>query len=368
MKRAAAFSVFSFLLAAFLAAANLGQLLQRAKEQFRIGSYAASLKTLSQLDLESRAEGLERDRAALEPIIAFYRGACDASLGRTEEARSEFAAYLAYEPNARLDPALYSKKVAAVFEQARQSVKSRAEVAEQSNSLALAYRDFPRPAAAPGGELGETWADGPARVLLTPEERRDFARLTNPVSRSEYVTSFWKTRDPKPETSENEFREEFEKRVAFADAYLTEGETRGSLTDRGMVFLLLGPPSYIGRRPLTSGEDTADSAALSLYRTTDVRIASVPAGTTSKHVANVDRVTGPGNRVNEAASNWREVWHYRREALPKGVPYLQVDFEFVTKSGYGQNVLQRDTQAVTTLEKARALLRKGRVATRVRES
>ena len=88
-----------------------------------------------------------------------------------------------------------------------------------------------------------------------------------------------------------------------------------------------------------------------------MRIASVPAGTTSKHVANVDRVTGPGNRVNEAASNWREVWHYRREVLPKGIPYHQVDFEFVTKEGYGTNVLQRETQVLDTLEKAKAHLR-----------
>ncbi len=368
MKRLFAFSVVSFLLAAILSASDLGQLLQRAKEQFRLGSYEAALRTLSQLDAESRAEGLERDRAALEPILAFYRGACDASVGKQEAARSEFAAYLVYEPNARLDPALYSKKVVAVFEQARRGVKSRTNVTEQSDSLALAYRDFPRPAAPAGGELGQGWAEGPVRVLLTAEERRDFSRLTDPVSRSEFVIGFWKARDPKPETPVNEYREEFEKRVAFADAYLTDGETRGSLTDRGMVFLLLGPPSFIGRKPLISGEDTADPSALSLYRSTDIRIASLPAGTTSKHVANVDKVTGPGSRVNEAASNWREVWHYRREALPKDIPYLQVDFEFVTKSGYGQNVLQRDTQAVTTLEKAKALAREGNTTVRTRES
>ena len=40
--------------------------------------------------------------------------------------------------------------------------------------------------------------------------------MFDPVSRSEFVTAFWKARDPRPETVENEFREEFEKRVAFA--------------------------------------------------------------------------------------------------------------------------------------------------------
>jgi hypothetical protein len=71
----------------------------------------------------------------------------------------------------------------------------------------------------------------------------------------------------------------------------------------------------------------------------------------------VDKVTGPGTTVNEAAKNWREVWHYRREHLPKGIPYHQVDFQFVTKQGYGENVLQRETQVLDTLEKAKSRLR-----------
>ena len=60
--------------------------------------------------------------------------------------------------------------------------------------------------------------------------------------------------------------------------------------------------------------------------------------------------------MNEA-SNWREVWHYRRENLPKDVPYLQVDFDFVTKRGYGKSVLQRDAQILDTLERTKARLR-----------
>ncbi len=75
----------------------------------------------------------------------------------------------------------------------------------------------------------------------------------------------------------------------------------------------------------------------------------------------MDAVTGPGPRVNDAAANWREIWHYRRELLPKGVPYLQVDFEFVTKKGYGHNVLQREAQILDTLERAKALLRQSAV-------
>jgi hypothetical protein len=38
-----------------------------------------------------------------------------------------------------------------------------------------------------------------------------------------------------------------------------------------------------------------------------------------------------------------------------------VDFEFVTKDGYGTNVLQRETQVLDTLEKAKARLRQSAV-------
>ncbi len=368
MRRALPLFSFSFFLGACVCAATLPELLREAKEQFRLGSYARALQTLSELDAESQKPGAEKERVALEPVLAFYQGACYAGLGKREQARMHFEAFLAHQPNATLDPAIYPKKVIAAVEEARTNLGRREVRTEESGLLALAYAAFPRPNRDAEGSLGEDWIEGPVRFLLTPEEKRDYSRLSDPVSRSEFVTSFWKTRDPKAETVENEFRDEFEKRVAFADAHFTQGETKGSLTDRGMVFILLGPPTYVGRKPLTVGEDSTDSLALSLYRTADVKIASVPGGTTTQHVARVDRVTGPGTKMNDAASNWREVWHYRRELLPKGVPYFQVDFEFVTKRGYGQNVLQRDTQALDTLEKAKALARKGANLARSRES
>jgi hypothetical protein len=57
------------------------------------------------------------------------------------------------------------------------------------------------------------------------------------------------------------------------------------------------------------------------------------------------------------SANWREVWHYRRELLPAGVPYQQVDLEFITRKGYGTNVLQRDSAALATLDAARQKMR-----------
>ena len=76
----------SLLFAASLSAANLPQLLQKAKDQFRLAAYKDALATLDQLESESMVPGLEKDREALAPILPFYRAACLASLDRPAEA------------------------------------------------------------------------------------------------------------------------------------------------------------------------------------------------------------------------------------------------------------------------------------------
>jgi GWxTD domain-containing protein len=198
---------------------------------------------------------------------------------------------------------------------------------------------------------------------MTSEERDAYSRLSDPVQRSEFITEFWKRRDPHPETPENEFREEFERRVAFADQRMAQDETRGSLTDRGQVFVLLGPPTYVGRRPLRTGEDANDANGMMIYTQSD--ISNALHGKTGAQAAIIwDKMTGPNNALPNSDGNYREIWHYRRESLPQGISYLQVDFDFITKKGYGKNVMQRDDRTLSTLETARTAMRKGVIPTR----
>jgi len=172
------------------------------------------------------------------------------------------------------------------------------------------------------------------------------------VSRSEFVTNFWKVRDPRPETPENEFREEFEWRVAYADAHLSEDETRGSLTDRGAVFLLVGPPTYVGRKPLSTGDDSSDPAGMSMYSRNDINNALLGGGSARTNQL-YDRMTSPGTKLPSHDANWIEIWHYRKDLLPAGVRYQQVDFMFITRKGYGKNVLQRDASVLNTMDALR---------------
>jgi GWxTD domain-containing protein len=334
------------------------ELFQKAKQQVKLGSYDDALKTLDALDAATAAPGHEAERKQVEPPIAFYRGVSYAALGRKDEARASFQKYLGFAPNASIDAAMYPAKAVAAFEDARKDLGPAA--APEAASIDGSYANF-RPRAAIARETpNEAWGEGPVKFLMTADEKREWARTSDPVTRSEFVTKFWTSRDVKPETPDNEFRQEFERRVAYADASFVQGEVRGSMTDRGMVFLLLGPPTYVGRKPLGTGDDTSDAAGMS-SGATDARTAIAAAnaatgsGKTSggKQSAIADRAAG--SRITDSAANWREVWHYRRERLPAGVPYQQVDFDFITRRGYGENVLQRDSNSLNTLEAARRL-------------
>ena len=362
MKKTLGFLVLSLAIALPAVAQSPGELFQKAKEQVKSARWKEALTTLDALDAATRDPGFAAQRKQLDPALAFYRAVSMANLDRADEAQAQFQIYLTATPNASLDRAMYTKKTMDAFEVARKTMVRPDEAAPGMPSLATSYRDF-RPA---DGVLtdppGERWADGPVKVLLTADDKRQWAGLMDPASRSEFITKFWAARDPKPETPENEFRQEFEKRVAFADKNFVQGETRGSLTDRGMVFLLLGPPTYIGRKPIATGDDTADSQGMSSVgrHDTDIAIASATAGgkqSTGKLNSMADQSSGPGTRMTDSAANWREVWHYRRELLPAGVPYQQVDFEFITRKGYGTNVLQRDSSALATLDAARQKMR-----------
>ena len=169
---------------------------------------------------------------------------------------------------------------------------------------------------------------------MTADEKREWANSRSASERSEFITRFWEIRNPKPERAENPCRRTFEKRVAFADSRFAQDETRGSLSDRGMVFVLLGPPTYVGRKPFS----TEDAAAPTLGGQ----------GLLSTRLS--AEVSIPRGQLPDSEGAWREVWHYRREALPPGTPYQLVDIEFLTKKGYGNNVLQREPPTLTTLQ------------------
>jgi len=96
------------------------------------------------------------------------------------------------------------------------------------------------------------------RLIMTDEEVSVYRRLPDRTSKEEFITEFWKSRDPDPGTEENEFKQEFEERVRYANMWFgTFNPDRGRdspaarhskdgwNTDRGRVYIVLGPPEEI---------------------------------------------------------------------------------------------------------------------------
>ena len=91
------------------------------------------------------------------------------------------------------------------------------------------------------------WRQGPVRYILLSTEDQEYRSLKTDEARRAFIERFWGTLDPDPSTAVNERRVEFWNRVEVADARFHEGLTPGWRSDRGKVYVLLGPPDR--RRP-----------------------------------------------------------------------------------------------------------------------
>ncbi len=84
---------------------------------------------------------------------------------------------------------------------------------------------------------------GMVSPIISKGEREVFFKLKTTEEREKFIRLFWKRRDPLPDTEENEFYQEYMKRVRFADLHFGYGTSRkGHETERGYFYLLLGPP------------------------------------------------------------------------------------------------------------------------------
>ena len=89
------------------------------------------------------------------------------------------------------------------------------------------------------------WIDGPVRYLITYREERAFMKLETDSQRAYFIYRFWFKRDPTPGTVRNEYREIFWDRVITANSMFNESMTPGWKSDRGRIFILIGPPDII---------------------------------------------------------------------------------------------------------------------------
>lgn len=144
-------------------------------------------------------------------------------------------------------------------------------------------------------ELSQSYKDWPltpAGFLLTKEERKAYEKIATDAEAQAFIELFWAKRDPDLNTPVNEYRLEFDRRVAAADKQFSTEKVKGSVSDRGRVLLLLGRPT---RRLMPSAGSSADST-----------------------------------RPDESLGGYgaAEVWKYAKQVLPKEVKPDEVEFVF----------------------------------------
>ena len=84
--------------------------------------------------------------------------------------------------------------------------------------------------------------------ILTQSERDAWKKLTTDEEREQFIQVVWDSRDPNPDTEENEFKQQFYERVAYANEHFTSGKA-GRFTDRGRIYIEIGMADEIDSHP-----------------------------------------------------------------------------------------------------------------------
>lgn len=154
------------------------------------------------------------------------------------------------------------------------------------------------------------WLENDVAYIITDQEKKAFRALATDEERENFIENFWRRRDPNPDTEENEYREEYYERIAYANEHFTSG-IPGWKTDRGRIYITFGKPDSIESRP-----------AGGMYE----RPSYEGGGSTSTYPF--------------------EVWFYRHlDGVGDGL-----EIEFVDPTGTGEYRLARDAQEKDALK------------------
>jgi GWxTD domain-containing protein len=242
-------------------------------------------------------DGAQKQQALA--ALNFYAAVATYHNNQELKAREHLKNFFKYQPNATgVDAKRYDAGFVTIFNQVRTS---------RPRAGAVSF-DILYPTQAPIGVTSEAvmgWRNSADfAVLASGAEKQQWDAISDEAQRETFVTEFWKRRDPTPDDERNEFRDEFQARVAFADYYFGSYGERGSLTDRGKVYLLLGKPGSVESR----GFEPRDGK-LSLTETAEYGNASL------------------------------EIWWYPRATLPVPIPTVGVTYLFVTHERFGDHQL-----------------------------
>jgi GWxTD domain-containing protein len=111
------------------------------------------------------------------------------------------------------------------------------------------------------------WPEAEVPYIISTPERNAFARLRTDEEREMFIETFWLRKDPTPGTVENEFRDEYYRRIVLANERFTSPGGPGWQSDRGRVLIHLGLPDEMESHPATVELDRATGQVRNVFRT-----------------------------------------------------------------------------------------------------
>jgi GWxTD domain-containing protein len=94
----------------------------------------------------------------------------------------------------------------------------------------------------------ENWLKADVAYIATGAEKDVFNNLTTPEEKEQFIEQFWIRRDVDRRTSENEYKTEHYRRIAYANERFASGRP-GWMSDRGRIFIIHGDPAEIEAHP-----------------------------------------------------------------------------------------------------------------------
>lgn len=102
------------------------------------------------------------------------------------------------------------------------------------------------------------WLSEEVPYIITDQERAAFKKLSTDDERESFIETFWERRNPNPTSPENEFKEEYYRRIAYANEHYASG-IPGWKTDRGRIYIMYGPADEVDSHPSGGSYERPDS-------------------------------------------------------------------------------------------------------------
>ena len=97
------------------------------------------------------------------------------------------------------------------------------------------------------------WLDEEVPCIISSDERHSFLALHSDLERERFIQAFWEARNPTPGSGENSYKEEYYRRLTYASEHFGSRRYQdGWRTERGRIYVTLGPPNSIQTYHLTA--------------------------------------------------------------------------------------------------------------------